>query len=484
MPRLKRAQEGYALGIKKDVAREAVPQNGVWNLQDFIPDRLDAPLRKRGGWTGLSGLALDAYITGGVFAPFATGSKLVLIGSAGTLGYASAATLGSWTTLAGVAVAQNPIFHRELAIVAPSNLANRLKKFDGAAFADLHATAPQARYATVYRDRVAAANLSGAPNRVQFGPDGNPAAIWDTTFSWLDSSFEVRGIYGLRNSLLVFHDGSVEIIRGAIPPGVANSDMELEPLFAKIGLVDARSIVGWQENVIWASREGVYMTDGAVPLDLTKAGGIKDFWRERMASWTSSYTVAAGEYSGLLIISITDGAGAFVDCLVCDLFSRSWMRFKNFPFTTFISAVGVADETYVGRRDAGSGGYISSILSPAAGNKNDGNGSAVLPVLETGFLRAPELARWYEMHLGYDLRDAAADNPLLRVSYSLEPEGEAYTLSGDLDESTGYRERRLPLRAVAPGVAFKIEQTAASADTRLYGIKLRVEELEGGRIYG
>src|SRR3954463_2650826 len=41
----------YYAGMARDSSRDQLPPGFLWNLQDFIPNYLGAPLRKRGGWT-------------------------------------------------------------------------------------------------------------------------------------------------------------------------------------------------------------------------------------------------------------------------------------------------------------------------------------------------------------------------------------------------------------------------------------------------
>lgn len=484
------AQRAYSLGMQRDVAREAVPENGTWNLQDFIPDRLDSPLRARGGWTNVSSVTgAVSPVLGINVAPFAAGEKLIVMGSTGTLGHMTI-SVGTWTSLSAVTTLQNPIFHRELVIVAPAVTTNKLKKFDGTTVADLHASAPGAQYATVYRDRVVAGNLAGAENRVQFGPDGNPASTWDTTFSWIDSSFPVRGLHALKNAILVFHDNSVEVIRGSIPPGTANTDMSLEPLFIGLGSVDPRSIIGYQENVIWADREGVYMTDGTTPLDLTKAGLIKDFWRERMTGFVrGSWSLSAGIVSGLLMLCISDAAGVFVDCFVCDLGTRVWWRFKNFNFSCIAPVSSSTGTVYAGRRDNVIVVNLNTILDPTSGNRGDGTvgGTPIAPLLETGYYRARQLSRFHEYSIGYRHENIDGTGQI-QVSYSMRPEGESYMQHQSsnvyLADAGGiYTEALVPIRRVGPGFCIRLARTGGGGDVRLYGIKVRADALEGARYF-
>ena len=37
-------------GMAQDYSRDQLPPSTVWNMVDFFPNSLGAPLRKRGGW--------------------------------------------------------------------------------------------------------------------------------------------------------------------------------------------------------------------------------------------------------------------------------------------------------------------------------------------------------------------------------------------------------------------------------------------------
>ena len=98
--------------------------------------------------------------------------------------------------------------------------------------------------------------------------------------SYIDTSRGVTGIWPMGSQILVFHNGSIEKIRGGIPPGTnIDSDMYLDPFTEQMGCSDPSSIVGWQENVIWAASRGIYLSDGSTIRSLTEQGGIADFWR-------------------------------------------------------------------------------------------------------------------------------------------------------------------------------------------------------------
>ena len=130
-----------------------------------------------------------------------------------------------------------------------------------------------------------------------------------------------------------------------------------------------------------------------------------------------------------------DGS-TFKDCFSFDIDARNVTRHSNIKALAFGRAVTVGEELYFGLKPAGRLGKYSTIYSPASGVKNDADGTAVTPILETVLFRdRPGKKTWRSLYVTYDMRDAASDNPILTVSYIKNPE-DAYTaLSTTLAES-------------------------------------------------
>ena len=116
----------------------------------------------------------------------------------------------------------------------------------------------------------------------------------------------VTGLWPMGAQILVFHDGSIEKLRGSIPPGTdrRHDDMWLDPFTEQMGCNDPASIVGWQENVIWAAPRGVYLSDGSTIRSLTEQGGIGDLWRTLYANKRPGTQVVAAVFLDLLFVSV------------------------------------------------------------------------------------------------------------------------------------------------------------------------------------
>lgn len=485
----------------RDSGRDDMPKDSAWNLVDYLVD-LAARLRKRGGHSyaspDLSTIkATASYVIGGIYAPYTAGDANIAIDEDGEV-YKVVSSASATDVGLGVTVAQNPVMHRDKVIVVAGGGATAPKKVMSSAgtlsVSALSGSPPPAVYATVFKDRTVMAYSTSADatghkmvERVWFSDPGNPES-WDTVNTYWDFSNPVTGLAAIQNVLLVFHKGYVSRLRGSIPP--PKSDFQADDPKWTVGCADARSIAYWGENVIWASAEGIYLTDGALYDDVTQQAGMKTYWQETLASYSAAtYTIAGGVIRDDYWYSVMNGS-SFVDAGSINLPSRSWVRHSNIDAVAMWVAQGVTDELYFGRRGAARVGKLSSVYMPDASVKNDANGTAVTPILETPFYKdRPGKKRWWRFYLAYDLRDAASDNPTLTASYITSPEATSYTSVTGLDgnaaplaKTTEYTRQRRFLNKAANGMAFKFAQSGASSDTRIYELEAEVHSREQSRV--
>lgn len=479
----------------RDVPRDRLPADACWNLVDYLPG-LDAPLTKRGGWAYASNdisassasAASATYVAAGGYAPFSAAAKNCAIDEDGNLYTIAANGTVTFVGLQGGGwVPVGPlVFHRNLLIFPRGDGGGVPSTYNGTAISTL-ATAPTGRYGAVYKDRTVLACGTAQPTYAYFSGAGDPTS-WDTTNSFVSASFPITAVTALRNAVLLFSNERVERIRGSTPP--PGTDMVQEPLFEP-GCIDARSVVTIDDAVLFANTTGVYITDGAAPFDLTKAGGMQRYWRDMMASYAAStWTVAAGKHRRRYLISVMNGA-TFVDAFLIDPETRQWLRLSNLKARMFWDSMGAAPETYAACRATDRVLSMSSMWSPAAGVKNDADGTAVTPVWESAFFK-PKIGKqsWKRLYVDYDVRDAATDNPLLTASYITSPELTSYTNVTKLDgttadtfaETTAYTRARRFLNVTAEGLGFKIVQTNASATTKIHGLSAELHPREASRI--
>lgn len=521
-----------ATGFAKDYPRDQMPQGYMWDLVDYVPTLLDAQLTNRGGWKWASAVNVSDFV-GGIYAPFASGDRLLVVGSSGNLHEVNLMTQALTTVGAVGHIVQNPVMHRDQVYVANSdgNACTQVK-LAGTTYTltPLPATAPKARYAAVYKDRLLLGNDPTNPQRVTFSPAGDPMATlavggvpagqWDPN-TYFNTSLPLTGLGALRATILLFHSGSVERLRGGIPPTTADplGDMFLEPLYDRAGCGDARSIAYWQDNCIFADERGVHFTDGATIRNLAAQGGILTFWR---TLWLNRATVCADTYLDYYLITVirTDGIGI---TLVCDLQRRTWFRFSNIKAQAYIHSIGAQAQLWGCRQGSQRLTALSTCFFPLvdANPEIDDDGTAVLPVIETGWSRFGEEARkrMRFIYTSYDCRmtgitpyesmrsvgdevveadvldsrrelgavtqnEAAtlALSQALEVGYITMPSQPSYVIAGNLPETQGYSRYRLPIGKHPYGMAFRIRQVSPSYVTRLYGLSIQASMDERSRL--
>ena len=170
--------------------------------------------------------------------------------------------------------------------------------------------------------------------------------------------------------------------------------------------------------------------------------------------------------------------------------SRRWFMFTNIDARCFARKTGADEELFFGMNNTARVASLGSVFDPTSTNKNDADGTAVRPMIETPYYdlgQSKSTVR--KVFFNYDLRDASSDNPVLTASYILSPEltsytdvvgqgGAAYPLTETLKRE---RVRRL-VRKPTFGIAFKLDQTVASASTRLYSIETEAHGREDSRV--
>lgn len=479
-------QDDFSLGMKQDVPREQIPKGSVWNMVDWIPE-LGAPLRKRGGYNRPFNVFGAGTYAGGVgFAQFAAGSQVVGVTDGNALyaytpGSATATARGSVNNLAAP-----PIFYRNKLYFPDLDGTAVPSVYDGTAnAAAMGGTTPTGAVGCVFKDHLVLARSSTNTNRKWFSNGGDPTT-WDTAADgqWDDSDFPIQGLAATRNMILVFGEGQTSRCRFEVIPGVAGSDFVEEPLFS-IGCSDPGSIAVNDDYVVFANSNGVYLTDGIGIQDLTEAGGIKQYWLTTLAGYSSSYTIAAAIFRNKYHVSVMNGA-TLIDSLVCDIVRKVWWRNSNLDCTMMVSTpIGlydVAPTLYMAERSAARIADLGTMYTPSGTYKNDGDGVAVTPILETPYYMGKQgLKRWRRMYLTYGMTDAATDNPTLAVSEQTDPESASYSSVASFSESA-YTRQRMDLAERTMGVQLKVAQANASANTFLHAIGAETRPLEESKL--
>lgn len=483
-------QQTYRAGMKRDFSRDQMPPGSVWNILDFLPEVVDAPLQKRGGWSMASGAtsaitSTSDHIVAGLWAPFSAGSVNVFFDEDG---HAFAVTAGTSAQDVGAAVPTiSPVFYSNTVIVPASDGTTAPKKitWNGSAFAvaNLGGSPPGGKYGIIYKDVLWLAASSASSDTIVFSTAGNPEATWDLVNKVLAVSFPITGMVALANAVFVFMESRTARIRGSVPP--PDTDFIVDDPMYNVGCTDNRSIATWRDKVIWGSGEGLFISDGSAMEDLTALCGQKSWWLDIMAgrdglSTGASYdkttwTIASTVHRDYYLYCVMNGATK-VDAGMIDLKTYAWTRLSNMAFD-FLWNRPFPSEVYGGRRGDSRIATLSGIWVPSAATKNDGDGTSVLPSVETPyFTGGPGLKTFLNAYASWFISDAASDNPSLTLSYLTSPEDTSYTaLIPTMAVGADIQRDHFPLNFPGYGIAFKVAQANPSADTRFYTIELDAE---------
>jgi hypothetical protein len=359
--------------MKRDFNRAQLPPASAWNLLDFIPDELAAPLRGRGGWSyGDSGAMTSVTsIKSVTYAPFSAGSKLLAIGQNAELWRfdTGPTDIGAANVPGGP-----PTYYRGKVIIPNNDGSTAVKYYDGTTLGSLAGSPPAGQLTDSYKDHAILAKDSTNPQRIWFSAAGDPTT-WNTSAGYVDANGgTLTAVVPLKSMILLFHADSTERLRGSIPP--PGTDFIQEP-FLSVGCLDPFSVAKWNDRVIFANAKGIFMTDGAGWSDLTSRAGMSTYWQTTMASYATTWRLGAGIYRNHYIIGINNGS-TLIDAFAINLDTGGFLRFSNFHGNCFASvATGGVEELYMGLANAGRVAKISPVWSPASGNKNDGDSTAI-----------------------------------------------------------------------------------------------------------
>lgn len=467
----------WSAGMVNDPPRTALPESAVYNITDFLVHR-PGLLEKRGG-SSYAGPSLPvgvAYAHGVVHADFPAGKKLVAIGFAGSTNNLSTVTAGTTTNVSSLnaeyATLDNPKLHIGTLIITANNGTSAPIYYDGATtVGTLGGTPPPGKFSELYKTRLVLANTLAFPNRAFFSPTPDITATWNTADSWIDCDHPITGMASLSNQLLVWSLGHMERIIGSTPP--PGSDMD-HTVIAAVGCTDARSIVVYNNQAIFANPGGVYITNGAGMQLLTK-DRIERYWQSLFSGYsTSTWTIAGGLLGSYYIVSIINN-GVLIDTLMLDIERRAWTRHSNIVAGMFSRTTSVSEELYYADRSAPRIVALSGMFTPAAANKTDANGTAVAPTAELRLVGdTPGLKHHGFGHITLDMRDAGSDDPVMAVSAASGIEATTFSTvtESPLTETVDAERRRFTIGKVSQAMNVKLQQTGASAKTEVYAVEV------------
>jgi len=388
----------FSRGIVRDTARQLIPDGGVYDAVDFM---LERPGRayKRGGWaTHSAALPAAPSMVATIHIP----TRVVAISSENLYDVTSenspqADLIGPLST-----PRESPANWIGNLIFCDGNIARRPKRVHptGAlgtiTIDDVHATAPYAAHSAVYASRVvlargdtvAGTGYSDAPHkdRIWFSELANPFTTWDVTNKYVDTTYEITGLASIQANLLVFSPRFTERIIGGVPPGEEGENMELQPV-GGVGCFDARSIVTYDNQIIFGSEEGIYLTNGVGFVNLMEdeqRSGILSFWRSLFVRNEVRGVCCGMLNRDYLFVSSHSTDGTDYN-FICYLPTRTWMRTANTTVNMFASGATEQEsfEMYGAMNSTPYVSRFSPLLKPTWATRADGNGLAVAPSLHT-----------------------------------------------------------------------------------------------------
>jgi len=501
--------------MARDNAIDNMPAGFVWDLADYLPNRRGAKLESRGPWSYFNDVVLGASAWGGKHAAFRAGTKL-MIGSAADWLWDVNPTSGVTTYIGAVPHSvHNGVLLRDRVYFGDATGASVPKyvMWNGTAYTvgPIHSSGPKATVLGVYKERLIASGVPasvGDPSIVYFSPletqgtapNVGPLSQWDVK-SVIGMNRAVTMIFPMSAQILVFHDGSIERIKGSIPPASnLNTDMYVDTFSEQIGCSDPASVTPWQENVCFANPHGVYLTDGSTIRSLTDQGGIGDLWRQLYTIKRAGTQVHATVFLDMLFVTVlTDWNASTPDeqrpvTLVCDLGSRTWMRFKNVHATCYVdSEIGPEEswwgvDSYVPALGQNKTSRLSQLFfgpnefdpdNPpgSAPDAVDGNGLAVLPHIRTGFIRLGQegvkrLRHVYVSHMTQAIPTNRADVYQISARVNPLPHVDMPAAIGSIPAYPAYRRNRLRLDRRGYGVQVDIQAVQPAYLSRLYDISV------------
>lgn len=402
-------ESNFSGGICRDLPITAIPPGFVYDSTDWILDVPGAATR-RGGTTQLGGtmgtgnasMVASAFFNG-------TERQVALSGNGHLFDAASGSDRGAFPITTVDTPKIYPGATDKMIVAADGGVTIPQKVYvsgGNIAFADLGGSPSYGKYVEVHQNRVVLGNSLANPNRIYFGPYPDTEATWNTSNSFVDTTYPITGLCSVQGVLLIFSTGYCERLIGSIPPGLEGANMELQPL-GSYGCLDARSIVKWGANALFSNNDGMWITNGAGFDSLTtktNGTGIATYWRTSIRGQTGISGVFAEKY-----LAYYNGA----TMMVCHLPTKSWWKFAGLGTTMFATA---STNLY-----GVSGAKAYSLGSCFGGTTvTDEVGSNPSPLLQTRMIGTGIGLKAYE-HGHLDFR--SQENIALQYSRGLEAEG-------------------------------------------------------------
>lgn len=154
------------------------------------------------------------------------------------------------------------------------------------------------------------------------------------------------GLYALGNALFVFQRRAIWAIYGNSP-----ANFELRNITNEIGLIDKRTLVEYNDVLLFLSDSGVYMFDGSNLKNISD--GVVN---STIEAWANSSSPTATLWDNKYVIGYTPGGDAHnSEALFYDITRGVWGRFNGVFPNVFSNWIGGTDsgEVYFGSSNSG-----------------------------------------------------------------------------------------------------------------------------------
>ena len=324
------------------------------------------------------------------------------------------------------------------------------------------------------------------PTHVEFSEIDNPNDYVADDFHTFPS--EVNGLYGLRDTLLVFTTTAgvyaVSNMALDLTDSAGNVQQRVEKVNDDLLLWHRTGIASWRGVPIVPAQDGVWLMDSISSPTLI-SGAITDLYRSYVS--TAGYRPgAAAVYKNHYLLPIIDSSNNVQDTLVCRLSPTRaggalvWSRLSGsgrcISYASRSATASVGPKLLGAPRSAARV-LMASFLEPAAATKNDMDSTAPTFELHTrdfGLGNMTENVVRF-IRLRYELTDAASDNPTISAYYAEGDDGAWTQLSGNAPEDpTGQSPHTWPVNVAARYLRFRFVSNNASASLRVRGLEVFV----------
>lgn len=408
-------QADFSAGEFRGVALDAIPRNGCFSIRNGLLDE-DGAVYRRGGsvykstaglgssgltflWVGYLGATLTAVLANAAdFATMDMGTgALTNQGGAGLSVPVRAVALGDELTIGGGVT------------------------WDGAALGAAAETAPV--YAVAGRRLIA---LSGSIAKLS--NIDTPGTFTAGEEHELPPDSRTIAAAGLGNRLIWGTTGGVWVVNDLeldVVDELGNAPQRVDHPYPEMVAWGQAGIGYWQGGVILPALDGCWLIDGvSAPVELSRS--IRDLWREYV---TAGYTPGlAAVHRNHFFLPILQGS-AFVKTLVCRLDRPVDTRFgRVFPWTHFeeqggaITAFASGPDGVLYGAEAGATSRVVRLpyFDPSSAVKADASGSApsFYVTMADRITGSGQPNTVVGVEVGYEMADAATDDPQMIASYS------------------------------------------------------------------